>query len=147
MQHQLKIILFLLFIFPCCAFSLNVGDSFQQKHVLLDNISSQAILVTDTSEPALQHKSVAQDHGYKIVFSPVQVTTPSQTFSHVLEIHSGVNDNLICTVTVNAVIAEDGSVTNKLVSTDETKCHTSPKWYDKGFNYDLVVRDGLGFFG
>lgn len=140
MRHSLKTVMFLLFIFPCCAFSLNVGDSFQQLGIDILNDSSQQVLLTDASEPELQSKLIPLEDYFSVEFSPNQFTVPSgQTFTHDIEIHSAVDNKLICTIKTKVVVDQSGAVEeSKLVSTNESKCSTSVNDDD----YDVVISDG-----
>lgn len=125
MRHQLKIAMFFLFIFPCCAFSLNVNDYFYQSLEIDNEYYPQAILVTDAVEPALQNKSVAKQGKFSVDFPHDQFTNASgQTFTHTIDVRSAVDNTLICTVTTSLVIDSNGEMTfSEPISSDSSKCH------------------------
>ena len=101
-------------------------------------------MITEASQPTLQNIPIAQQHIFSVAFPSNQLTIPTgQTFSHIIDIYSAVDYKLICAVKTNIAIAANGAVEiSKVISTDELKCHTIPRRFDKKFNSDVVVFEG-----
>jgi hypothetical protein len=128
MRHQIKILMFCLFLFPCsafaCLFSYCTGDSFKQPEIYISNHSSQAIIFTDANGSTV---TTAPDDGTYMTF-PVDLVNDSiaQIFSHSVDIRSAVDFKLICTIKTTAVITNGAAKLSDSVSTDESKCGMYP---------------------
>lgn len=148
MRHQLKIIIGSLFIFPCCTFSLSIGDYFQQG-LKVHNHSSQTIVINDVSTPELQNIPVTSWYARGMEYASDQYTVLSgQTFSHTVDIYSGADYKLICTVKSNLMLGPDEYEFQATpTSTDELICVTSAySNYSSGgliFWADVVVNDQI----
>jgi hypothetical protein len=131
---MIRILLFCIFLSPLGVFALTAGDYIQQG-VTVVNRSSGGILITDPSSAVLQNFNLATGYCLEMSFRPEQFTNSSgQTFVHQVKIISAVNAELICTVTSNLFLSENGVNAKKPSSSNESKCQTSVYLKSDGSN-------------
>ena len=148
MTSQFKIVMFFLFFFPCCAFSLNIGDYFCQG-TSISNYSSQPIIVTDSADQWLKDYLMTPKDEVSVKYAQDQFTVPAgQMFSHTIDIRSASDNKLICTVQNSLAFGPGNEMqTRKPISSDETRCAVE-NYHDYDeidkvqiFGFSIVVND------
>lgn len=145
MNKLLAIMLASMIVIPSHVMAMELLSYFNQGAKVF-NETSNPIFVTDPASKTIHDKSIPIDKGLEIMYASERFTSPGQTFSHTINVYSGVDLSPICSNS-SYLVLNFTSETQKLpITSNPSRCEVSSyvkydNEYGKVFGLQVIVKD------